>query len=68
MCLNHTTFSIHPTHETKSHEKKTKQPTVSENLCFNENSCVCIWRPKSWGTMYTSHRESSDIGFTDLYR
>lgn len=22
MCLNHTTFSIHPTHETKSHEKK----------------------------------------------
>lgn len=45
MCLNHTTFSIHPTHETKSHEKK-NQPTVSENLCFNENSCVCIWRPK----------------------
>lgn len=23
MCLNHTTFSIHPTHETKSHGKKT---------------------------------------------
>lgn len=26
MCLNHTTFSIHRTHETKSHEKKTNNP------------------------------------------
>lgn len=47
---------------------KKKKFIVLENFCFNENSCVCIWRFKFWGIMYISYCESSDIGFIDLYK